>query len=261
MTSQVSLMSYLQHGLPHLPVLDQAQSPPNTQNDHYREADITRVGHWTEFNLAAIQQQYGALLAAARIPDEPFQPSPPRPINSKRAVQSRINAYLTNRIIRALRCGFSYLKSTQQLANLTVVNYDAGTMAATIEDFTPDLAFFDPNLEIKTRPNRVPGDIEPSFKWSLDLRNHPDPTVRTEFKQALAQVNFYMNQHHARYGFILTDCELVAIRRLDRDGSLELADSIPWSARGSASQPRLTVLLGIWYLGMLAANDQDWSLD
>lgn len=36
--------------------------------------------------------------------------------------------------------------------------------------------------------------------------------------QVLSQVNFYMKQHHARYGFVLTDLELVAIRRLDRNG-------------------------------------------
>lgn len=81
-----------------------------------------------------------------------------------------------------------------------------------------------------------------------------------EFKQVLSQVNFYMKQHHARYSFILTDRELVAIRRLDRNGNLELSASIPCTTKGTASQPRLTVLLGLWYLGMLAANDQGWFL-
>lgn len=69
-----------------------------------------------------------------------------------------------------------------------------------------------------------------------------------------------MKQHHARYSFILTDCELVAIQRLDRNGNLELLASIPWTTKGTASQPRLTVLLGLRYLGMLAANDQGWFL-
>ncbi|KAB8263533.1 hypothetical protein BDV32DRAFT_118826 [Aspergillus pseudonomiae] len=260
MATQVSLMTYLQHGPPLLPIIEQGQSPQNTRDDNYGAGDIRNVGHWAGFNFTSIQQQYGTLLAAARIDDEPFQSSPPRPINSEAAVRSRINSYLTNRIIRALRCGFSYMQSTQQLGNFTVIHYDVGAMAATIDNYTPDFAFFNPNLEAKTRPNRLPSKIKPSYKWSLDLRNHQNSHSRTEFKQVLSQVNFYMKQHHARYGFIITDRELVAIRRLDRNGNLELSASIPWTTKGTTSQTRLTALLAIWYLGILAANNQDWYL-
>ncbi|KAE8151286.1 hypothetical protein BDV25DRAFT_128890 [Aspergillus avenaceus] len=245
MATQVSLMTYLQHGPPALPIIEQGQSPQNTRNDRYGAGDINN---------------YGAVLAAARIADEPFQPSPPRPINSETAVRSRIDSYLTDRIIRALRCGFSHMQSTQQLGNFTIVHYDVGTMAATIENHTPDFAFFDNNLEPKIRPNRGPGDAKPSYKWSLDMRNNHNPSIRLEFKQVLSQVNFYMMQHHARYGFIITDRELVAVRRLDRNGNLELSASISWTMKGTASQPRLTVLLAIWYLGMLTANNQGWYL-
>ncbi|PWY68868.1 hypothetical protein BO83DRAFT_390659 [Aspergillus eucalypticola CBS 122712] len=251
---------YLQHNPPPLPIINQGQSPQNTRSDSYRADDINNVGHWAGFNLTSKQQQFGPLLAAAGIPDEPFQPSPPRPINSEAAVRSRIDAYLTNRIIRALRCGFSHLQTTQQLANLTVVKYDVGQMAATPSGFIPDFAFFDPDLDPRTRPNRVPGDAKPSYKWSFALKNHLKPSSRDEFKQALSQVNYYMKLHHARYGFIITDRELVAIRRLDEDGNLELSTPIPWTAKGTASEPRLTVLLGVWYLGMLAANNQVWYL-
>lgn len=259
MANQVSLMTYLQHGFQPLPIIDPGH-PQNTRNDRYGARDINNLGHWGEFNLVAIQQQFGAALATAQIADEPVQPSPPRPINSENAVRARIDSYLTNRVIRALRQGFTHLSSTQQLAGLTILNYDVGSMASTPENYIPDLAFFDPNLPAKTRPNRVPGDIKPSYKWSFDQRNHPNPSIRMEFKQVLSQVNFYMKQHHARYSFILTDRELVAIRRLDRNGNLELSASIPWTTKGTASQPRLTVSLGLWYLGMLAANDQGWFL-
>ncbi|KAF5854837.1 hypothetical protein ETB97_011116 [Aspergillus alliaceus] len=243
MASQVTLMAYLQHGFHPLPIIEQGQSPQNTRNERYGAADINNVGNWVGFNLASIQQQYGAVLAAARIPDELVQPSSPRPINSESAVRSRIDSYLTNRV-----------------PDFTVLNYDVGSMAETPGGYTPDQAFFDPNLPAKTRPNRAPGDIKPSYKWSLGLRNHPNPSNRMEFKQVLSQVNFYMRQHNTRYGFVLTDCELVAVRRLDRNGNLELSASIPWTAKGSASQPQLTVLLGLGYLGMLAANDQGWAL-
>lgn len=120
--------------------------------------------------------------------------------------------------------------------------------------------FLWPKSTYKSQAKPCPCRRKLSYKWSLDLRNHPDPTKRAEFKQALSQVNHYMKQHRARYGFILSDRELVAIRRLDGRGNLELSASIPWNESGTITQPRLTVLLGLWYLNILAANDQGWSL-
>ncbi|KAE8353788.1 hypothetical protein BDV28DRAFT_99781 [Aspergillus coremiiformis] len=262
MANQVSLMTYLQHGPLPVPVILHGQSTQNTRHDAYNASDISNVGHWAGFTLAAIQQRYGDLLATVQIVDEPFRlGSPSCPINSKRAVQMRINCDLINRIIRSLRSGFAHMVSTQQLAGSTVLTFDIGTLAAMIDGFTPGFAFYDPNLDVKTRPNRIPGNVKPSYKWSLDLRNHQNSSARMEFNQVLSQINFYMKQHHARYGFVITDRELVAIRRLDRNGNLELSASIPWPASGTASQPTLTMLLAIWYLGMLAADDQDWYLD
>lgn len=261
MANQVSLMAYLQHGFQSIPVIDQGQSPRNTTNDRYSAADIASIGQWSAFNLASIQQRFGTMLEAARIQDEPVPPSPPRPVNSETAVQARLGALISNRIRRSLRCGFARLRSTQQISGLTEMEYDVGTMAKIIDNYVPDLAFGSIHLPAATRTNQAPGDIKPSYKWSLDMRNTPNPRIRTEFKQALSQVNFYMKQHHARYGFILTDTELVAIRRLDKNGNIQLSSSIPLTTSGTASRPKLTVLLGLWYLGMLAADNHGWYIE
>jgi hypothetical protein len=253
MANQVSLMSYLQHGPTALP-RGMSQAGTNTRNRRYGARNIrNNFGFWATFNLNTIQQQYGALLAAAQITDEPFPTSPPQLVNSETAVRSRVGFYLTARVRRSLRCGFAHLTQTNQLGNMSVVDYGVGTLAETIEDFIPDTAYFDPQLPAGNCPNRVPGDIKPSWKWSSSLRFQEN--TMNEFKQALSQVNFYMKQHHARYGYILTDRELVAIRRRDRDGNLDLSLSIPWSRQGTAQLPALTVLLALWYLGMLAATN------
>ncbi|KAH1584724.1 hypothetical protein KXV73_002126, partial [Aspergillus fumigatus] len=71
---------------------------------------------------------------------------------------------------------------------------------------------------------------------------------QNKYKQVLSQVNFYMKQHGARYRYILTNTELVAVKRLNNNGRLAVANPIPWTS-GSIGQP--SVLLGLWYLGML----------
>lgn len=66
-----------------------------------------------------------------------------------------------------------------------------------------------------------------------------------------------MGQHNARHGFILTNTELVAVKRLNTSGRLAVSVSIPWTA-GGHGQP--TVVMGVWYLGMLAGEAANWTL-
>ncbi|KKZ64660.1 hypothetical protein EMCG_09423 [[Emmonsia] crescens] len=86
-------------------------------------------------------------------------------------------------------------------------------------NYRPDTAYFDEALP-GTGLNRAPGDIKPSFKWNTGKANHALPTVCNEYCQPLSQVNFYMNQHTTRYGFLLTNTELVVFQRLDANGNL-----------------------------------------
>lgn len=260
MANQVSLLAYLQHGPPRIPIIEQGQSTDNTTNAKYSAEDITYVGHWAAFNLNTILQQHQAVLTNSRIGDEAMPESPPQPINSEQGLRQRFSFYLNQRVRRALRNGFGFQATNTQLINRTVVDFGEGNLAQLIDQFTPDTAYYDPLLPPPTRPNRGPGDLKPSFKWSLALQNSETPYGRRQFKQALSQVNYYMKQHKTGFGFILTDRELVAIRRLDCNGRLEVSDSVPWITKGSESQPRLTVLLALWYLGMLASDNQQWRL-
>lgn len=69
---------------------------------------------------------------------------------------------------------------------------------------------------------------------------------QTGFKKVLAQVNYYMEQNDTRYGFVLTNVKLVAIRQ---------------TAYGSEEEPQLTILLALWYLRMLASDNDNWRLE
>jgi hypothetical protein len=258
MANNISLMQYLQQSPLALNIQYAGNAFEDTTSPAYSHFDITQVGNWATFSLATILHRYNTLLnTPGLILADPMPTSPPGPITSKRVVQNRIQEYLQPRVRRALRSGFDRLVLTNTLGTRTPISYDHGTIAATPASFKPDTAYFDPTIQnAGARPNRAPGDVKPSWKWYFGLRNHPDPTRRKEFKQALSQVNWYMNQHHTQYGYILTNLEFVAIRRLDPHGRLELSAPIPWTAQGTVAHPQLTVLLGLWYLGMLASEDQ-----
>lgn len=50
---------------------------------------------------------------------------------------------------------------------------------------------------------------------------------------------------------MLINTELVGVKRLDTNGRLAVSLAIPWTTGGYG---QLTVLIGIWYIGMLAAE-------
>ncbi|KAL2369388.1 hypothetical protein RJ035_007362 [Blastomyces gilchristii] len=197
----------------------------------------TAFGQWSEFTYAHIMQLYGTLLQQVQIENEPMPNSPPQPINTEPM--------------------FAHL--APQLANLhlTLITVDIGDAAQIINNFRPDIAFFRAGSTLNSSPNRCPGDLKVSWKWGSDWAAAESQIDRTEYLQVLSQINFYMKQHNARYGFALTDTELVPIKRLDANGNLLVARAIPWEAGGPG---RLTVLMGLWYLGMLGAVDDDWQL-
>lgn len=255
MANTQTLLNYLAVAPPGLST-QETNKTPNTTNDRYSWRDINSVGYWAELTYAHIIHRYGHLLQV-QIASEPMPNSPAQPINTEPMFAVRFTTYIQSRLRRALRTSFQQL--TPQIANLqlTPITIDIGDGARIIDNFRPDIAFFQAGSTLNTSPNRCPGDLKVSWKWGSNWCTASAPEDRREYKQVLSQVNFYMKQHKARYGFILTDAELVPIKRLNSNGDLLVAQAIPWEARGPG---RLTILLGLWYLGMLGAADNDWRL-
>ncbi|KAL4935871.1 hypothetical protein BDV06DRAFT_217103 [Aspergillus oleicola] len=227
-----TLLDYLSVGLPPIPVGGTAPSR-NTTNPRYGAADITQVVSWPEFNYSTIIQRYGVPLQSKQIQSDPIA-SPPAAIRDEPQFQLRFAELILPRIRRSLRAAFEQLASELATRQLSPVTFDGGSAASIIDLFRPDTAFI--AVGAASSSNRAPGDL----------------------KQVLAQVNFYMRQHNARYGYILTNTELVAVKRLEGSGHLAVSTAVPWR-RGGVGE--LSVLLALWYLGMLAAEDATWCLN
>jgi hypothetical protein len=73
---------------------------------------------------------------------------------------------------------------------------------------------------LSTGANRALGDLKVSWKWASAMQFSQNLVDQRVYKQVLAQVNFYMDQHNARHGSIVSNIEFVAVKRLDRDGRL-----------------------------------------
>ncbi|PYI31877.1 hypothetical protein BP00DRAFT_446105 [Aspergillus indologenus CBS 114.80] len=260
----VSLQDFLQKAPRTVPqVLITDFSTRNTRNTLglYSSSNITEVTYFSEFTYQRVRARFGALLDNTRILNVPFTSRPIEGVTTETTIAARITEHFKPQVQWALLHGFRHLEQSNKKPKLTVVHYSEGPMAAIINKYTPDLAYFNPLEHPRRRPNRLPGDVKPSYKWNLNMIDDGNEHVQKEFKQVLSQVNYYMKQHHTRYGFVITDQELVAIKRLNRDGELQVSDSISWTDRGTPDQPCMTVLLALWYLGMLAADERGWRLN
>ncbi|OJD21015.1 hypothetical protein ACJ73_07644 [Blastomyces percursus] len=242
MANNQTLLSYLMVAPPGIPT-ENTNETPNTTNSHYSYRDIT--------------DRYGNVLQQTQIESEPMPNSPVLAIKTEPMFAIRFNKYIHNRLRRALRAGFQRVAPQLPNLDLTPMTVDIGDAATIIDNFRPDIAFFQTGSPLGSSPNRCPGDLKVSWKWGSGWETASNEAKQREFYQVLSQINYYMKQNNARYGFVLTDTELVPIKRLDGNGRLQLAQPIQWETKGPE---RLTILLGLWYLGMLGAANNDWRL-
>lgn len=204
-----------------------------------------------------IIQRYGVPLQSKQIQTGPIA-SPPAAIRDEPQFHLRFAELILPRMRRSLRAAFEQLAPELASRRISPVTFDGGSAASITDMFRPDTAFIAVGGSAASSPNRAPGDLKVSWKWQYSMRYSHAVIEQREYKQVLAQVNFYMRQHNARYGYILTDTELVAVKRLEGNGRLAVSAAVPWT-RGGVGE--LSVLLALWYLGMLAAEDTGWILN
>ncbi|KKZ64659.1 hypothetical protein EMCG_09422 [[Emmonsia] crescens] len=88
--AQVTLMNFLQAGLPALPANAPPNSGPNTTNVCYSFADIQSTGIWNAFNLNNLLQRYQNLLNQVHLDSDPLPASPVPAMGSEDLIRDKI---------------------------------------------------------------------------------------------------------------------------------------------------------------------------
>lgn len=241
----------------------------NTRSTHrYNAEHIESLELWPEFNVQTIMTQYNNQMGRFMVND-PFPSTPPLPIRREVSISHRLWEYLGPRVRRSLRTGLNPLP-----AGHATVFWNLGDISPPTDrsNSEPDLTFYteEPTVVQGTvfpaLHNRLPGDVKPSTKWNSAMGHRPGEEEH-EYMQVVSQLNYYMHIQKARYGYILTDRELVAFERMPtptgnyQRAQLRRSDPIPWipPQQNQNAQYTPTVLMALWYLGMLAARG-DWFI-
>ncbi|KAI9737106.1 MAG: hypothetical protein M1834_000696 [Cirrosporium novae-zelandiae] len=270
--STTTLMAYLTSPTQPLHLVPRASVPnPKSFSTWW---DIRNLVPWDDFNLSAIYN-IPDLIKILNFPIRDIA-TPAVTIPSSRLQPISEDALTTLcRDIYGTRVNAA-LKITQ--GENHHLKMHIGTMA---NDGPQFLATYTHDIE-KTMSGlargHVVGLVKSFDQWNTGMR-HEDGINQVKYLSGLSQLHSCMREHSCRYGFILTEIELICVRAGTEEvpyfGYLEISAPISNSTHSGSSSPdpfsdvtipSLTTTLALWYLLTLAKDvplpgQKSWRLD
>lgn len=278
-----SLLDYLTKPNPPL-TLEQrpsSKSAKGTNTTHCEYPTPVEVRPWKEFKMGVILKLYGEQVAEV--------------LKRQRSTLSDIPVMLESQLVVKLEPSMTSIVNTTNLAVvLNALQHSAHSLVSqNVRMHTGDRARV---LDGQWRPdwagmsdvqglnNILPGDTKTSRTWGSEmiLKYVVNKKIVTDGEKnlwPLRQLLCYCICCHARYGYIITDKELLVMRvgtreekgRETQPSQKELRDAvhdnawmewkaISWNAYGSK---KMTINLALWALHIMAANNGllDWTYD
>lgn len=273
-----SLLSYLSAPNPTPGLITRSVSGDfHRKNRDWWWWDVRTLRSWTDFNIDSILavQDFERLLEFPQ--DVASLPSPPRITaapDTEHQLRDSFQRFFATKVNAALKATLGdkhiFMHAQTSASNSVWPKPDF------ISNYASD---YMKTYHDETR-GRVVGLVKPYSVWNTGLRCG-DQIQRVQYLHGLAHLHRVMREHRCRYGFIITEIELLCVRMGAKDeeytsqttknantaqdegptpyfGYLETAPAIQLSTTGidpATSKPSLTVAIALWYLHMLAKEE------
>ena len=296
-SSQQSLLEYLQQKNP---IINNARcrTGKNTKTTLASWVTPRHFELWEDFELNSLKSMYGGALQSilqekyelqdhSAIPEFPFCE-----IHDENSLETLIIKWNYSVVSGALAAGQQRLQRYRDWEQIYMVRGGQANYPGSDSKHRTDWAGIHRSHSPRwARPtNILPGDTKLSCKWTsepIEYGAAEDSTTPENWFGPLKQVYTYCLRANVRYGYILTDKELVVlrIRPGPQDRSLSAKDkknpskistadaaqktkrsgvveyrSIPWVENNSdvgATPDGMTVNLALWWLHLLAADAKE----
>ncbi|EON65284.1 hypothetical protein W97_04522 [Coniosporium apollinis CBS 100218] len=278
-----SLMSYLTASNPSPALVRRVTTVGRGVNTHFWW-DVRNLRSWTDFNMSTISSIPG-LLPLLNIPvPTPALTEPARPNlqpDSESALHDVWRDHLAVKVNAALKVAQG---NTHMAMRAIKPQPHARQQPEFVSNYQSD---YEKTIFGDGR-GRVVGLVKAYDQWNTGMRSEA-PNKQVYYLQGLAHLHRVMREHGCRYGFILTEIELLCVRCGGPSGSgavhdvttvnadssvplfgyLELAAPIRLSTHGmqpQTSESQMTAGLALWYLHMLAKESPlpgmgSWRMD
>ena len=269
----------------------------NTKSMHSLWVRPGEIRSWEDFDLESLraiysgelnevlQRRHPGLNDHANIPQFPFCE-----IRDEESLNTLLTKWTYSTVTDALVGAQSFYQNRRRISMVKCAQAD---YPGSLSNFRPDWAgILRPTSQTRP-PNILLGDTKLNAKWSSDwIRQGPFQFTSgdKDWRQPLLQIFTYCTWANARYGYIITDAELVVVRvrpgsvgeSQEKDSQSEtdtilnkLADdgspaakaqrygileykAIPWTNGAGETQDsvaNMTVNLALWWLHIMAAEN------
>jgi hypothetical protein len=269
-----TVLKYLTSSNPMPSLVKRLPEPGHGQNTHFWY-DIRNVKLWDDFTVDTMRAVPHLLdLLEFPIPTSKL-PSPVRLNQTPDSLRQLAEICAQHHAVKVNAA----LKITQGAAKHITIRTLAAAAAATTSrqqpDFVANYQSDDDKIISGHGAGRVVGIVKGFEQWSSSMQNGT-PADRVNYLRHLAHLHRFMREHGTRYGFIMTEVELVCVRaggapaadNVPLFGFLEVSPAIQVSTQGAdaGGKLRMTVGLALWYLHMLAkeqpfVGQHHWRMD
>lgn len=277
-----SLLEYLSSTNPSPGLVRRVTSAPRGINNHFWW-DIRNLRSWEDFNITTIKS-IPSVLPLLEVPLSPsYLPQPCRqnmqPENES-ALQDICTNYYANKVNAALKVAQG---NTHMVMRACKPIPGARTQPEFVSSYPSD---YEKTIFGDNR-GRVVGLVKCYDQWNTGMRGE-SPPKQVLYLQGLAHLHRVMREHGCRYGFIMTEIELLCVRcggpsdtatvdpttvnattGVPLFGYMETSAPINLATQGAhpaTGDIQLTAGLALWYLHMLAKENPfegmgTWRMD
>lgn len=251
------LAEYLSKPNPKLSIVPKVEQSLSARNDDVFWFDVRNVRPWADFNIDTINnfKDFPKLLHIQATLNEPLRIEPyPQTREQLVEITSKHHLQKLNTAL-AFTLGADHHLSARRMERVSPSRQHKHP------DFLSNYSSDATTIEDGSRRSRVVGITRCFNEWHSDMQTQE--AKRVEYLAGLAALQMHMRNHRCRYGFIMTEIELLCVRA----GGECNADGIPYfgflevakvetrvQGRDSHGQMQMTTGLALWYLHMLARD-------
>ncbi|KAG5294040.1 hypothetical protein I7I50_04640 [Histoplasma capsulatum G186AR] len=191
------------------PSLDRTNAKKGTNSFNRDWEDLEGVEEWMDFTYENLIAMLGNVLTQPYQQHEFDSPAPVRRSACCIVNEPTVTAVLLKWNHTIVDCALEL--ASKASSTIPAISWTLGNHSSLRgETVLPDWAGVYSNMGFPPS-NRVPGDTKVSGKWNTDQQH--DHSKQEEFYKPLRQVVHYARLFNTRYAYIISDKELVCIRR------------------------------------------------
>ncbi|KAF2097681.1 hypothetical protein NA57DRAFT_76492 [Rhizodiscina lignyota] len=266
-----SILNYLTTPNPSPALVRRITSSQRTITPHFW-FDIRNLRSWNSFSMSAISS-IPDLLHLIQLPvDNAFLPQPARPTSTQPESEGHLHEIYSDFFCAKINAALQMSQGNHHmLMRANKPNGTSRTQPDFISNYPTDM---ERTFQGELR-GRVVGLVKAYDDWNTGMRSE-GPQKKVDYLRGLAHLHRVMREHGCRYGFIITEIELLCVRAggmgsgeaastagfdantpifgyLETSAPIQLSTHVQSTEDGS--MPPLTAGLALWYLHMLAKDE------